>query len=44
LAGRGSRDGGLLAGFELEEGLFFGGGGVFEEDDAAGGLGIVVSN
>jgi hypothetical protein len=43
LAGRGSGDSGLFAGLEFEEGLFFGGGGVFEEDNAAGGLGMGVS-
>ena len=38
LAGGGSGSRGLFAGLELEERLLFGGGGVFEEDDAASGL------
>lgn len=39
LAGSRSRSGGLLASLELEKGFFFAGSGVFEEDDATGGLG-----
>jgi hypothetical protein len=38
LAGGGSGGCGLFTGLELEEGLLFGGGSVFEENDAAGGL------